>query len=216
MRAAALRSAVLVLTWACVAVAGVAFFLPWASIDVTAPGALARLRETAPLRGSVGGLTKELGRVVVKIRRGAETITGDLPTLADIPKQVSGAQIPGLANQQHAQVAIALFELMTSSRQQIGLKSYAVYLVPGIALLCGLLLTFIGSRLSIALGVAMFCAVVAGVGFWKLLTVDTRALFIAITIGPGLWLSLWAYVGLGATAGLQALIGGRRGARRSS
>ena len=170
MRRPPLRIVVLVLTWACAAMAVVAFCMPWASIDVTAPGALTQLGATAPLRGAVGGLTKELGRVVVKIRRGAETITGDLPALADIPKQVSGVQIPGLANQQHAQVAIALFELMTSTRQQIGLKSYAVYLVPGIALLCGLLLTFVGRRVPIALGVAMLCAVIAGVGCWKFLT----------------------------------------------
>ena len=141
------------------------------------------------------------------VRRGAETVTGDLPSLGDLPKQVSGIQIPQLANQQDAQVAVALIELLTNERQHVGVKSYAVYLLPGIALLCAFLLTWCGRRAPVAIGTAIVCVLVAGVGFWKLLTTNTQALFIAISIGPGLWLSLWAYVGLAVAAGLHLLLG---------
>ena len=200
------------LAWVSVAGALVGFFLPWARIDVREPELVKQLREQAPLHGALDDLTQGLGRVAVKVRRGTQTITGDLPALSDLPKHVSGAQIPQIANQKNAQVAIALVELFTTTRQDIGLKSYAVYLLPGIALLCGLLLTFLGRRLDVAIGIAILCAAIAGAGFWKLLTANTQVLFVAITIGPGLWLSLWAYVGLAVAAGLSSLPGraGRR------
>jgi len=48
--------------------------------------------------------------------------------------------------------------------------------------------------------VGIVCLVVAGGGFWKLLTTKTETLLVAITIEQGLWLSLWAYVGIGLAA----------------
>jgi len=187
---------VTVLIWCNVAATVVGFFLPWASMDVHEPKLMKQLRQTGPLHDSVKGLAHHVGRIAVKIRKGTETIAGDLPSLADMPHRVSGVQIPQLANQQNAQVAVAAIELLTNARQHIGPKSYAVYLVPGLALVCGILLTVLGHRTPVDIGAAVLCAIVAGAGFWKLLTTNTQTLFIAVTIGPGLWLSLWAYVGL--------------------
>lgn len=195
-----MRRIVLLVTWASVAAIVVAFFLPWARIDLREPELLGKVRRTAEEQGLLGGLMGQVGKITVEVRRGAETVTGELPSLADIPKQVSGVQIPQMANQENAQVALALMELLTNTRQHVGLKSYAVYLLPGLAILCGALLTVLGRVRAAALGVAALCAVVAGAGFWKLLTTNTSTLFIAITIGPGLWLSLWGYVGLAAAA----------------
>ena len=204
-----MRYGILGLVWVSVAAAVIGFYQPWARIDLREPALLQQLRQAAPLGDAVGGLTRNVRRITAKIRRGAETITGDLPSLADIPKQVSGADIPALANANHSQVAIALAELFTRKRQQIGLQSYAVYLAPGLALLAGLLLTFVPG-MPAAVGTALACAVVSGVGFWKLLTTNTSALFAAITIGPGLWLSLWAYAALALCGVLLALIRPRR------
>ena len=190
-----------VLVWVSVVMAGVGFFLPWARINLREPGLATQLREASPVRDTLGGLTKDLGRITVKIRRGAETITGELPSLGEIPKQVSGFQIPQLANQNNAQVAEALWKFLTNERHHISAKSYAVYLLPGIALCCGLLLTWLSGKAPVTVGIAVFCGLIAGVGFWKLLTTNTQTLFIAITIGPGLWLSLWGYVGLAVAAG---------------
>lgn len=193
------------LAWLSVAVALVAFCLPWAHLELREPELARQVRRTAEGQRLLGDLTEAIGRVGVKIRRGAETITGELPQLSDLPREVRGVDVPRLANQQNAQVAVALFELLTNTRQDIGLKSYAVYLVPGLALIFGLLLSALGARRAVALGIAAVCAAVAGVGFWKLLTTNTQALFVAITIGRGLWLSLWAYVGLAASALFLAL-----------
>lgn len=195
-----MRPIALGVAWAAVVAVVVGFVQPWASLDLREPGVVKQLRETAPVRDTLSGLTKDLSRIAVKVRRGAETVTGELPRLSDMPKEVSGVQIPQLANQKNAQVAIALMELLMNERQHIGAKSYAVYLVPGIALVCALLLTFLGTTRAVAIGAAVVSGLIAGLGFWKLLTTDTQALFIAITIGPGLWLSLWAYAVLAGAA----------------
>ena len=191
------------LAWVSVAAALVGFFLPWASLDVRQPGLVKQLESIVGDVGGGGILDKMkggLGKITATIRRGTETVTGELPSLAVVPRQVNGFQIPQIANQQHAQIAVALFELFTKSRQHIGAKSYAVYLLPGIALLCGLLVTFLGGSRPVAFGVAVVCGLIAGVAFWKLLTTDTTALVLTVTIGPGIWLSLWAYVGLSLAA----------------
>lgn len=199
------KSVVWVGSWASAILAVVAFFLPWAHIDVSEPELVHQVRRTVQEQGLMDTLSKKIGRVAVTVRRGAETFTGELPSLSDLPRQVSGIQIPQLANQQHSQVVIALVELFTNTRQHIGLKSYAVYLVPGLACLAALLLTLFRPRPVTMAVVGLVCAAIAGVGFWKLLTTNTRTLFVAITIGRGLWLSLWAYVGLAAAAGLSLI-----------
>ena len=196
------------LAWVSVAVVLRAFFLPWAMIDLREPSLVRQVRETVEGQGLLESLVQRVGKVTAEIRRGAETVTGEL-SLSDIPHEVSGVQIPQMANQENAQVALALMELLTNTRQHIGAKSYAVYLLPGLAVLCGVLLTVLGRVRAALLGIAALCALVAGVGFWKLLTTNTSTLFIAITIGPGLWLSLWGYVGLSAAA-LGAAVATRR------
>ena len=191
-----------VVVWAGVAAAIVGFVLPWAQLDLTEPEIARQLRQSAPGQELLGRLGKQLGRVTVEIHRGAETIAGPLPSLQDLPRHVSGIQIPAMVNQQQSQLALSVIELLLNTRYHAGPRSYAVYLVPGIALLCGLLITLAGRIRGVAFASAAVCAAIAAAGFWKLLTTNTRTLFIAITIGPGLWLSLWGYVAtaLGAAA----------------
>jgi len=204
------RQVGLVLVWVNVGVAAIGFVLPWARIDLREPTLVKQVRGTLPASDTLSGLTKDLGRITATIRRGAQTITGDLPTLADIPKEVSGIQIPQMVNRKNAHTAIALMELLMNERQHLELKSYAVYLLPGIALLCGLVLTVLSRQRVIPWVVAGLCGLIAGVGFWKLLTTNLSSLMIAITIGPGLWLSLWAYVGLSAAAVLTGVLSTKR------
>lgn len=196
------------LVWLSVVAAVVGFVLPWATLDVKATrvvGGATQLIEGAPLEAVTGNLAKKLGNVVIQVKRGAETVTGKLPDLSQIPTHVNGPQIPQLVNRQDAQVVLALAEMLTGERQ-VGAKSYVVYLVPGLAILCGILVT-LASRVRVAcLLVGVVCVTVAGVGFWKLLTAKTETLLVAITIGQGLWLSLWAYVGLGVFAMVLALL----------
>lgn len=191
--------------WVGVVATVAGFWMPWAEIDLREPAVATQVAETAGVQGTLSDLQRGLGRVAVTIRRGAETITGTLPSLSEIPKEVSGAQIPQMVRRDEAQVAVALVALLTDSRFRLGLKHYAVYLVPGLALLCGVLLTVGGRRPSIVWGVGLVCGGIAAVGFWKLSTMNAETQLVAITIGPGLWLSLWGYVGL-AVAGLLSVI----------
>ena len=204
-----IRLGLLAVAWICAGLTVCGLFLPWARIDVQEPAALKRVRETMPLQGTVQGLAgmvqgvaSDVSRVAVTITQGAKTVTGaiDLPSLKDIPREVSGAQIPQLANSEHAQLAVAIMELLTGKRQRVGAQSYAVYALPGIAVLCALILTILQRPSWVPWVVAGVCAVVAAAGFWKLLTTNTATLFLAVVIGPGLWLSLWAYAGLTAAA----------------
>ena len=198
-----------VLGWVSASVTVLAFFLPWAHIDLREPSAVKQFRGAIPEPDLVSGLMKKVGRVTMEVRRGTETITGDLPSLKDIPKQVSGVQIPQMANQKNAKVAMALVELLTNTRHDVGAQSYAVYLVPGLALLGALFVTVLAGSPVVPIGVALLSLTIAGTGFWKLLTTNTSTLFIAVTIGSGLWLSLWSYVGL-ALAALLVVVGARK------
>ena len=213
-----LRAVAVVLVWAGAGATVAGFVLPWAHLDMREPSVMKQVRGLANVQqpAAVQGVTdtakkgiqkglSQLGRVTATIRRGAETVTGDLPTMSDIPDHISGIQIPQLANQSNAKVAMAVMEMLMNERQHIGAKSYLVYVLPGLALLCALLVTALGSALAVSLGTALLAAAVAGVGFWKLTTTDTTALFIAITIGEGLWMSLWGYVAIAAGGLLTAL-----------
>lgn len=195
--------------WVSMIAAGVGFVLPWVLMDVTAgkiPGQINRALEGTGLDGLTKKLSGKVSRVTLQFKRGAETITGNLPDLSTLPTRVNGPDIPAFINRTDNAVAIALAEMLSGQRD-ISKKSYAVYLVPGLALVLGLLVTVLAGVPAVCWTAAALSALVAGVGFWKLLITPTESLMVAITIGPGLWLSLWAYVGLALCAAVLALSG---------
>lgn len=206
-----LRFAAIIGVWLSVAAALEGFVEPWAHLEVKyrqVTGAVSQAAGSGALGETARKWTEGLGRVVVQVRRGDETVTGELPDPSKMPTEVSGLQVPQLANRQDAKVVLALAEMLTGQRQ-IGAKSYAVYLVPGLALLFGILLTVANRRRLLCGLIALVSMAVAGGGFWKLLTADTNSLLVDIVIGRGLWMSLWAYAGLGLCALLLALYNAR-------
>lgn len=209
-----MRIGVLGVLWAGVVIALVGFVLPWASVDLKSPKLPQQLQDVAdatPLSDVLGKLTKGVGRVVVQVKRGAETVTGELPDLSNIPKEVRGVDIPYLANRPDAHVVLALAELLTGQRE-LGAKSYAVYLLPGLALLCGILLTIAPRLRALCLALGVICLAVAIGGYWKVTTTKLDNLLVAITIGKGLWLSLWGYALVGASALSLTLLSERKAA----
>ena len=203
-----MKRGMLACAWASVVAIVVAFFLPWVELDVREPTLLQHVQRSVPGHALLGHVTKQLERVTAEVRRGAEVIVGELPSLADIPRTISGAAIPPLANQQKTKTLIALIAIVSRDAEQVGAKSYAVYLLPGIALLCGFLLTLAGRR-PVMLGVAIVCAAIAGIGAWKVFTTTLPHEMIAVTIGRGLFLSLGGYAVLAASAALFALVSDR-------
>ena len=203
------RPAMLVVAWGCAVLAVCAFTMPWVHLDVHEPTMLKQVRQAVPLQGTLKGLTHGLSRIAVKIKRGAETVTGDinLGSLQNLPREITGAQIPQLANSSQAQLALVVMQMMTGTASDIGRQSYAVYLLPGLAVLAALLLTMLGRWRIAALSVAIVCALIAAVGFWNTLTAHTTTAFVTMRIGQGVWLSLWAYVGVAlAAAGLAIML----------
>ena len=172
-------------------IALIGFFLPWARLDI---GNSKVGKETASsIRKSLGktfktGSTKAPSWMHHQAKGGAA-----------IPTQITGAMIPQLANRRNVKTITQLAKLFTKTDERLGLKSYAVYVLPALILLFAALLTRYGHQALIRMMIALCAALVAGLGFWKLLTIDTRAQF-ALVIGPGLWMSLGAYAGISAVA----------------
>ena len=192
----------LVLVWIWLSVTAIlgGFFLPWVVVELREPTLVQQMQRTGSAHELVGRLNDQLGRVVLQVRRGTETITGDLSSLAELPHKISGAQIPQLANDERAKLLMVVAEMVTHRSQDLDRKSYAVYLVPGIALLFGLLLT--AWRMApVTGGIALASLALAVVGCWKLLTIKSDAIAASIGIGPGLWISLAAYLSLAFAAG---------------
>lgn len=203
-----LRALGLLGVWVSVAASLVGFVRPWASIDLAHRGTLGVLEEAAreaPLQDLLGSLSKRVGKIVVSVKQGAETITGELPDLSSIPTVISGADIPRLGHRQDAQVVLALAEMWTGQRE-LGAKSLLAYLVPGLAVLCGVIVTVLRRARAVCAMVGGLCVAVAGTAWWKLSATPPETLVIAITIGPGLWITCFAYAGLGvASLGLAAV-----------
>ena len=172
------------------------FFLPWASLDI---------RTTDAERSIAASLRKASNKTFKKPPRTYRSwIYGKRDKGPMIPSKVRGYQVPILANQKGVKVAMQLVKLFAKTDEQVGWKSYAVYLMPGLAVLCGLLLSAWGGQRPVALAIAVLCAAIAGYGGWTLLTTDTRKAY-AVAIDSGLWLSLTAYAGLSVTTMLSLL-----------
>ena len=180
-----------VVVWASVAAVVVGFFLPWAELD---------FKETALEREVAAAARKSLGRAFKLNAQPAWTRTHSTMGTPLIPTTVSGAQIPMLANRHDVKVMTQLAALASKrSEAHLGLKSLAVYLVPGLALLCGFLFTRAPRRRIVTLGIGIVCAAITITGGWELATTDTRRAF-GMAMGSGVWLSLGAYAVLAAAA----------------
>ncbi len=195
-RRAARRVASWALAWISAGTVVAGFLLPWAFLQPS-PGA------------ELGSVLRHLGEIGISIHQGDRTVSTTLSDLADLPRQVTGAEIPRLVRDERGQVAIALLGLFTKSARRLEEKSLAVYLVPGVATAAALLLTAAGAWPAVAAGLAAACALIAGFGWWKLSTAGTATLAVAITVGPGLWLSVWGYAGLALAGAVLAFAEGR-------
>lgn len=173
------------LVWVSVVATVGGFFLPWVMIEV-------RATDSKALQGT--------SRISLQIRQGTKTISADVPSLAELPRQLRGVDIPRAAHDERLQVALAVAQLLTGQSQDVARKGNAVYLVPAFAIASGVLLT--GCRGSRVMGtvIALLAATIAGVGAWKLSTFTTPTPLVHVTIASGLWLSLAAYLGLAVGA----------------
>ncbi len=191
-----------VLAWSAVATALSGFFRPWAVLGVNERilGTSEEEDPRARLQHFVHQISQKVGSVKMTVHNGSHTISGPLPDFTTLPREVSGFEIPLVANRQDTQATLALTGMLTG-HPQLGRKCYAVYLVPLFALLCGVVISFGRRQSMLCLAVAAVCSAIALVLLARVLYVERQALMVTVRAGIGLWWSCWAFVGL-SLAGL--------------
>ena len=187
--------------WLSAATAVVAFWLPWVSWGLRDPSQLGGRSLTDALER----LERSVGRVTITVTEGGQTVSGEVADLSRLPTRLTGAHIPRLARGPEASAMVVLIELLTDARH-LGAKSLLVYLVPGVALLGVVVVTWGRRRRIACLLVGLASLAIAGWGWWRLLTVPTNTASIRLVIEHGLWLSVWAYAGLGFASLMVALL----------
>ena len=189
------------------AVAVLAFFLPWVRLEMrkSPPPRAASSKPTKMttstkphLESKPSHLSRSLDKAFAAFDRTTTSLAAHAAT--QLPRRISGVQIPRMANHESTRTIMLLVERFEKKREHVGAKSYAVYLLPGLALLFGLLLVRFGRSRWLAGLVGVMCLAVAGVGAWKLLTTPLDTPVIAVHIDYGLWVALLAYVGLFGSA----------------
>jgi len=192
--------------WLAVIASLAAFALPWAHVSLDTSS----ISKRPDLAGvSLQELSQRLegrvGRVMVTVHRGDTTTIARLSALSDIPSTITGAQIPPLARRRNTQAIVALFGLLAESPDAINpddvrRRSALVYLVPTVAMVCGLLALGLRRALLLRIAIGFVCLTVAGFGVWRLQRAETHVILASITVGIGLWLSCAAYAVLGLSS----------------
>jgi hypothetical protein len=182
--------------WACVVAGFIGLFLPWAHLEL--------IRETA-LEKQISASVRKATKGSFNPRKRPASWPGAKPGATKavlLPTRLTGAQIPVYANSRNAKVALALAKRFGHAQGPIGAQSYAVYALPGLIVLCAILLAACERHWAVGAAVAAACLAIAVAGFGWLALNDTRKLY-TVAVGPGIWISLAAYAVLGAAAATQ-------------
>ena len=178
------------------------FVRPWVSIRLKSEAvgeAVGRVSQDAQMRALAEKLAKHVGRISIQVRQGDRMVGGDLPDITTLPRQMSGYDIPRLLHRSDMQGLVSLAELLLK-QHDIALKSYAVYLVPGLALLFAVLLTVASQSRGLCLGLALASAAIVATLWWRLSTLRAETPLLRLVIEGGLWQSVVAYGGVGLSA----------------
>ena len=197
-------------TWLCVAgvwyaasgaVSG--FVRPWVRLQVKSKAlgeAVGRVSDDAAVQALAEKLAKRVGRIAIQVRQpDGSTIGGELPNIAALPRQLSGYDIPRLLHRSDMQGLVSLAELLLKERG-VARKSYAVYLLPGVALLLAVLLTVAVRRRVVAVVLGLASLAISGTLWWKLAALRAETPMIRLVIDVGLWQTCTAYALLGVAA----------------
>ena len=181
---------------ATMAAAVIGFVLPWVRLEVRTtkfqkPGA----RQSAPEKSNKPS-SWPTRQPAAPDPKAAKPHSSD--KWLERPRQFSGLQIPHIANQEASRTLMQLAETLSGRKEYYGAKSYAVYLVPGIALLFGWLLLTSANK-NVTLGVLALGPLIAAVAVWKLLTIDPGE-YAKVAILPGLWICIATYPAMAACA----------------
>ena len=109
----------------------ISFFLPWAKVSVSVVGASRELTGTARTTLKDSPTARKW---LDKLEKATDAVSsyGDV----GVNTQVSGYDIPVLVNNKSSKVAISAAQIMFKSAENLDMKSYLVYLLPILGILC--------------------------------------------------------------------------------
>lgn len=185
----ALKTAFVILIIVSAAVIVVSFFMPWARVDVSATKVSGELvgKASGPLSNSP---------FAGKFIKGLKKTTDALGNLGDIKikASVSGYDIPTMLNRRESKAAISLGQIFFKDAEDMDRKSFAVYLLPILAIAC-IALAVMGLKSRIAvIAMLVLSGTISIVGLYKLFTVNLSNLTVQIVIESGLWQTMYAYL----------------------
>jgi len=161
----------------------IAFFMPWATVATSVTGvskgltgALAKTPYASKIVGELDKVTDAIGAI------------GDI----SIKSTVSGYQVPVLVNNETSKVAISLAQTFFKGAKDLDKKSYLVYLLPILGIVCALF-AFWGreNKFYIVLMALLSGAVGIG-GLYKLYTMNVSSQMVKISIQDGLWYTMYS------------------------
>ncbi len=164
----------------------VAFFMPWAKVATSVTGISKEVTKSVED-------TPYASKVVGKIAAFTDAISaigGDV----EIKTTVTGFQVPKMVNDESSKVALSLAETLFNSPKGIDKKSYLVYLLPGLAVVCAFL-AFLGlSNRLYVIPMLLIGGAISIAGLYNLYTMDVSSQVVQITIMDGLWYSMYSFL----------------------
>ena len=160
----------------------ISFFMPWAKVSVSVVEASKQLTESSRLPD----------KVVARLKQ----ITYTISTFGDpeVRMTVSGYKIPGMVNSQTSKVALSAVEILSKSTSGLDRKSYLVYLLPLLGIVCGILaLAGLKNRACIII-LLVISGIVGIAGFYNLSTADLASVAVKVDILSGLWNTIYAFL----------------------
>lgn len=168
----------------------IAFFMPWANVDTSVMGL------TKSAEGTLAK-TSFAGKMIKGLTKATDAISdlGDI----EIKTTVRGNQIPAMVNNKTSKVALSLAQVFFKDAEGIDKKSYLVYLVPLLAIVCTLLgILGLKNNIFIFLMAGISGAISIG-GLYNLMTMDIASMIVKISIAKGLWYTMYAYLAISLT-----------------
>jgi len=162
------------------AVTIIAFFMPWATVATSAVGIT---KEASSAFG--GKFGKELDKATEALSE-----MGDI----SVKSSVSGYQIPKLVNDETSKVAISVAEMFFEDVKDLDKKSYLVYLLPILGIVCAALAFFGGKNILYVIPMVILSGGAAIGGLYKLYTTNVSSLAVQIVIQNGLWFTMYSFL----------------------
>lgn len=167
------------------------FLLPWAEVSTSATKIASGLADQA------GGSLKD-SRVASKVIKKLQKITDSIGELGDIEvkSSISGYNIPIMVNNKTSKVALSVAALLFNSADGLDKKSYLVYLLPLLAIICSIFAVMGVKHRWPVIAMGLVSGFISVFGIYNLKTTALSKGFVDINIESGLWYTMYAYLGI--------------------